>query len=129
MRILLDTHTFLWFIGGDSRLHTEARRRIEDLENRRFLSIASLWEIAIKSSLGKLRLGMSVTELARSQVEGNAIDVLGITAAHLDSMAQQPFHHKDPFDRLIIAQSLVEDIPVLGKDAAFDLYSIRRLWD
>ena len=128
MRILLDTHTFLWFIGGDSRLHKEARRRIEDLENKRFLSTASLWEIAIKASLGKLRLGMSVTELVHNQVEGNAIDVLGITAAHLDSLARLPFHHRDPFDRLIIAQSLVEEIPVLGKDAAFDLYPIQRLW-
>ena len=128
MRILLDTHTFLWFIGGDSRLHQEARRRIEDLENERLLSIASLWEIAIKVSLGKLRVGMSITELVLNQVEGNAIDVFGIAPAHLDSLARLPFHHRDPFDRLIIAQSLVEGIPVLGRDATFDLYPIQRLW-
>ncbi len=71
---------------------------------------------------------MSVTELVRNQVEGNAIDVLGIKANHLDALARLPFHHRDPFDRLIISQSLAEGIPVLGKDTTFDLYPTQRLW-
>src|SRR2546421_4707328 len=99
MRLLLDTHTFLWFIGGSSDLSGTARGLIENLGNERLLSVASLWEMAIKVSTGKLKLKLPFTELVEREVEGNAIKLLGVAAAHLDELAKLTFHHKDPFDR------------------------------
>ena len=101
MRILLDTHRFLWFIEGSLILSDPARNLLENLGNQRFLSIASLWEISIKVSIGKLDLGMTLTDLLAEQVYGNAIELLEIRAEHLDELAKLRFHHKDPFDRLI----------------------------
>ncbi|MEO0556762.1 MAG: type II toxin-antitoxin system VapC family toxin [Bacteroidota bacterium] len=128
MRLLLDTHTFLWFIGGDRRLSEPAKRLILDPENERLLSVASLWGMAIKSRLGRLELALPFSALVEEQVRGNAIDVLPIRASHLDSVAQLPFHHKDPFDRLIVAQAMAEEIPVLSRDGAFSDYEIEVLW-
>lgn len=125
MRILLDTHTFLWFIAGSLNLSDAARILIE---NQRFLSIASVWEMSIKVSIGKLTFGMSISELIEREVYGNAIELLEIRPEHLDELVGLPFHHKDPFDRLIIAQSSVENIPVVTKDSAFGSYSINLLW-
>ena len=102
MRLLLDTHAFLWFIEGNLNLSARARQLIEDENNQRFLSIASLWEISIKVSIGKLELGIPFTEFFQEQVYGNAIALLEIQAEHLDILAKLPFYHKDPFDRLII---------------------------
>ncbi|GET40711.1 type II toxin-antitoxin system VapC family toxin [Microseira wollei] len=128
MRILLDTHTFLWFIEGSLNLSDTARNLLENLGNQRFLSIASLWEISIKVSIGKLDLGMTLTDLLAEQVYGNAIELLEIRAEHLDELAKLPFHHKDPFDRLIISQSLVESIPIVTRDSAFGSYPVQVLW-
>ncbi|MBE9146940.1 type II toxin-antitoxin system VapC family toxin [Planktothrix mougeotii] len=101
MKILLDTHTFLWFIEGSLNLSDTAKKLIEQPSNQRFLSIASLWEMSIKISIGKLQLGMTMTQLVKHQVYGNAIELLEIRPEHLDELAKLPFHHKDPFDRLI----------------------------
>jgi PIN domain nuclease of toxin-antitoxin system len=128
MRLLLDTHTFLWFIEGSLNLSVVARNLIEDPENQRFLSTASLWEMSIKVSIGKLELGMTIAELVKGKVYGNAIDLLAIQPAHLDELAKLPFHHKDPFDRLLIAQSLAEHIPVVTRDGAFGNYPVTLLW-
>ena len=128
MRLLLDTHTFLWFIEGNLNLSDTAINLIEDEGNQRFLSIASLWEISIKISIGKLELGMKFTELVAQQVNGNAINLLEIKPGHLDELTEIPFHHKDPFDRLIIAQSIVENMAVVSKDSAFRSYPVRLLW-
>lgn len=128
MRIILDTHTFLWFIGGSDRLSGYARSLIEDLTNEKFLSVASLWEMAIKKSLGRLKLDLSFPEMVEREVRGNAMEVLGIRPEHLDELARLPFHHRDPFDRLIIAQSLAEDAPIVGKDEAFEDYPVNLLW-
>lgn len=128
MKLLLDTHTFLWFIEGSSNLSDRARSLIEDKNNQRFLSIASLWEISIKVSIGKLQLGLNFTDLVEREVKGNAIKILQISAEHLDELAKLPFHHKDPFDRLIIVQSIVEDTFLISKDNAFENYSVRVLW-
>ncbi len=128
MRLLLDTHTFLWFIGGDAALSLYARQLIEDRTNERLLSIASLWEMAIKASLGRLTLTLSFTDLVAEHVHGNAIALFGILPHHLDVLTTLPFHHKDPFDRVIIAQGQAENIPILSRDPAFDDYAIRRLW-
>lgn len=128
MKLLLDTHTFLWFIGGNTNLSNTARNAIEDTSNQRFISIATLWEISIKVSIGKLKIGFAFTELVEQEVYGNAIEILEISSEHLDELVKLPFHHKDPFDRLIIAQSLVEDATLISKDAAFQSYPIKLLW-
>ncbi len=128
MKLLLDTHTFLWFIGGNINLSNTARNAIENISNQRFISIATLWEISIKISIGKLKLGLSLIELVEQEVYGNAIEILEISSEHLDELVKLPFHHKDPFDRLIIAQSLVEDMTLVSKDVAFQNYLIKLLW-
>ena len=128
MRLLLDTHAFLWFIDGDTALSPYARQLIEDRTNERLLSIASLWEMAIKASLGRLTLSLSFTDLVAEHVHGNAIELFEILPRHLDVLTTLPFYHKDPFDRMIIAQSQAENIPILSRDSAFDDYAIRRLW-
>ena len=128
MKLLLDTHTFLWFIEGNDKLSGEARRLIEDSSNMRLLSVGSLWEMAIKVSIGKLDVPLPFTRLAREHVEGNAIEQLSAEAQYLDVQRTLPFHHRDPFDRLIIAQAQEEEIPVVGKDEAFEDYDIELLW-
>lgn len=129
MRLLLDTHTFLWFIEGNPQLNGHARQLIEDIENERLLSIASLWEMSIKASLGKLKLKLTFPDMVRDHVGGNAMKLLHISPEHLDIVRSLPFHHKDPFDRLIIAQSRTENIPVLSRDEVFDEYAgIQRIW-
>ena len=128
MRILLDTQAFLWFITDDPKLSAFARSLIESADNERLLSIASLWEIAIKMSLGKLDLEKPFEELFPHQLELNDIEVLAIEIAHLKKVAVMPFHHRDPFDRLIIAQSLVEQLPVVSIDTKFEDYGVEHLW-
>jgi PIN domain nuclease of toxin-antitoxin system len=128
VRLLLDTHTLLWFIGGDAALSRYARQLIEDRTNERLLGIASLWEMAIKAGLGRLTLTLSFTDLVVVHMHGNAIELLGILPKHLDVLTTLPFYHKDPFDRLIIAQGQAENIPILSRDPALDDYAIRRLW-
>lgn len=128
MKLLLDTHTFLWFIEGSLELSNLARTAIEDPKNTKYLSIASLWEISIKTSLGKLQFEMSFTELVKQQVYGNAINLLEIQPHHLDELAKLPFHHKDPFDRMIISQALVEPMEIVTRDSAFTSYPAQLLW-
>jgi PIN domain nuclease of toxin-antitoxin system len=131
MRLLLDTHTFLWFIAGDLQLSQSARSLIEDLENERFLSMASLWEIAIKTSLGKLNMigeGEEFAEFLQEQTWRNSITLLPISLPHLAAVAQLPQHHRDPFDRLLMAQAQTENLTILSADAALDAYGIARRW-
>jgi PIN domain nuclease of toxin-antitoxin system len=128
VRLLLDTHSFLWFVGGDSSLSVAARLLIEDADNSVFLSAASVWEIAIKVSLGKLHLEQPFDVLIPQQLLVNHIELLGITLQHTAIVARLPFHHRDPFDRLLIAQAIVEQIPVITRDPAFDAYPVQRLW-
>ena len=128
MKLLLDTHSFLWFVSGDPKLSVQARSLIGASENEIFLSTASLWEIAIKSSLGKLNLAKPFEVLIPQQLNLNQIELLNITIAHTAFLTTLPFHHRDPFDRLLIAQSHVEDLPMISRDSAFDSYSIKRLW-
>lgn len=128
MNILLDTHAFLWFIAGSDELSDKAREHIEDENNRVFLSAASLWEMAIKVSLGKLTLSEPFETLIPEQLALNGVEILGITVAHTTQVANLPFHHRDPFDRLIIAQALEEQLPVISVDGAFDEYGVKRIW-
>lgn len=125
MKVLLDTQAFLWFITDDPKLSALARRLIEDPNNERLISIASLWEIAIKMSLGKLVLVQPFDTLFPHQLLLNDIDVLAIEIAHLKEVAILPFRHRDPFDRLIIAQGLVEKLPIVSIDTQFDERQIR----
>lgn len=126
MRVLLDTHTFLWFIGGDRQLGADARRLIEDEGNTRYLSIASAWEIAIKVGIGKLDVRMSLASFW-DQIPGNGTAILPIATEHLSVVAALPLHHRDPFDRLLIAQALAERLPIVSADPLFDAYPIARL--
>jgi PIN domain nuclease of toxin-antitoxin system len=128
MKVLLDTHAFLWFIMGSADLSVNARALIEDPANERLLSVASLWEIAIKTSLGKLTLSAPFDELIPAQLKLNGIDLLNIKVDHLSTLTTLPFHHRDPFDRLIIAQAIVEKLPVVSLDGAFDTYGVTRHW-
>src|SRR3954453_17038001 len=104
MRALLDTHTFLWFVQGDPRLGAAARRVIEDPATDALLSPASHWEMAIKVSQGRLALAQPFDVFVPTQLRPNAIDILPIDVSHTAVVATLPFHHRDPFDRLIIAQ-------------------------
>lgn len=128
MKLLLDTHTFLWFLDGSPQLSPHARGLIEDGTNDVFLSVGSLWEMAIKVSLGKLTLAQPFETLIPAQLALNVIQVLGISVDHTARIVTLPFHHRDPFDRLLIAQALVEGMPIVGVDAAFDAYGVTRLW-
>jgi PIN domain nuclease of toxin-antitoxin system len=129
VRFLLDTHTFLWFIGGSPNLSSQARQLIEDAGNERLISIASLWEMSIKASLGKLKLNLSFPDMVREHISGNSMKLLHISPDHLDIVRTLPFHHKDPFDRLLIAQSLSKNILVLSRDQVFDDYAgMQRIW-
>ena len=129
MKLLLDTHTFLWFIAGSPSLSEPARNSILLEANRRLLSIASLWEIVIKASLGRLDLDSSVPDFVKDQVLANAIELLGVSPEHLEELKQLPFHHKDPLDRLIAAQARVEGARLVSRDRVFDEYGFDRIWD
>jgi len=128
MNLLLDTHTFLWFIAGNDSLSQKARTLIEDESNRVYLSAASLWEIAIKVSLGKLALSEPFETFIPEQLDVNSVELLGISVSHASRVASLPFHHRDPFDRLLAAQALMEDIPIISADDVLDAYGVTRLW-
>jgi PIN domain nuclease of toxin-antitoxin system len=128
MRLLLDTHTFLWFIEGQSLLSMPGRQAIEDVTNERLLSIASIWEIAIKISIGKLTLRDPLVSIFPQQLYDNDIALLDITVAHVMGITTLPLHHRDPFDRLLIAQAMTENLSILSADSAFDGYAVNRLW-
>ena len=128
MKYLLDTHSLIWYLSGDARLSDHAFHLMENEENELFVSIASLWEMAIKFSIGKLNLDRPFEELFPEQLASNSIELLGITIEHLQIVGGLPFHHRDPFDRLLIAQALIESLPIIGMDEAFDRYGIQREW-
>ena len=128
MKILRDNHAFLWFIEGDDNLSDSARYFIENSQYQKWLSIASLWEMSIKASLNRLELKTNFPDLIQNYVYGNGFDILSINAEHLEQLKTLPYYHKDPFVRLIIAQSLTENIPILTKDELFKRYTENLLW-
>jgi len=128
MNVLLDTHAFLWFVQDDPKLSNAARALIESGETRPFLSIASLWEIAIKMSLGKLELTQPYEEFIPQQLAANGIGILNITIEHTAAVASLPFHSRDPFDRLLVVQSKIEEMTLVSADPAFDTYDVKRVW-
>lgn len=129
MRILLDTHTFLWFVLDDSRLSRQARTIIEDPEVEVLISPASYWEIAIKISLGKYSLAVSYEEFWRHGVEANGFKILPIEIHHTAVLIDMGYRgHRDPFDRLLVAQALAEHIPLVSADVGLAEYNIQRIW-
>jgi len=128
MRLLLDTHSFLWFAEDDPRLSATARALIEDAANEVLLSLGSVWEIAIKVSRGKLQLDQPLLTLVQQEVRLDGMVLLAITLDHLAVVSTLPFHHRDPFDRLLVAQAQVEAVPLVSVDTALDSYGITRLW-
>lgn len=128
MKLLLDTHTFLWFIEGNSKLSLVARLLIDDLANDKFVSVVSLWEIAIKFGLGRLTLSDKFEALFPNQIIINGFEQLAIENNHLYEFIKLPRHHSDPFDRLLIAQTISERMSIISIDVAFDKYPVTRLW-
>ena len=128
MRQLIDTHSFLWFVWDDSRLSEKVAARIEDPSVETFISAASLWEIAIKVSLGKLILAQPLDQFLPNQLDQNGFALLPITLTDVCRVSFLPFHHRDPFDRMIAAQCLERDLPLLSADPAFDTYGVQRIW-
>src|SRR3954454_888915 len=123
-RLLLDTHVVLWAVGKVAALSPTARTLLGDPENESLVSIASLWEIAIKRSLGKL----NVADELPSKIDASGFDWLGITREHAWAVRSLPHHHRDPFDRLLVAQALTERLPLISNDARLDAYGIERVW-
>ena len=128
MTLLLDTHSFLWFWWDDPQLSETAKQAICDATNRKLISTASCWEVAIKVSLKKLDLGAPYRGFIHQQMVRNNFELLQITDEHLAGLVDLPFHHKDPFDRLLIAQSLYEQTPIVSADPQLDAYGVTRIW-
>ncbi|HYR09547.1 MAG TPA: type II toxin-antitoxin system VapC family toxin [Longimicrobium sp.] len=128
MRSLLDTHAFLWFISGDNRLSLRARNRIEARNAEVLLSIASIWEIAIKAALGRLPLPSPVRSFVPQQMTENNIGLLPIALDHALEAGSLPHHHRDPFDRMLVVQARMEEMPIISADPELDRYGIDRVW-
>lgn len=128
MKGLLDTHTLLWFLAGSSKLSVKALAFIQDPRNTLFVSPAALWEIGIKDALGKLLLPELFEQLFPDRLDASNILLLPILIPHLQEHRRLPFHHSDPFDRLIIAQALAEDIAIISCDSEFPAYGVKLLW-
>ena len=128
MKLLIDTHTLLWFIVGSASLSAYARSLIEDAANEKFVSIVSIWETAIKVSIGKMSLSAPFDILFPHQLQINGFDLLSVKIEHTSVLTALPFHHRDPFDRLLIAQAIEEKMTLVSVDAVFDDYGVTRLW-
>ena len=128
MRALLDTHTFLWWITDSPELSQSARNAIGDSTNELYLSVASGWEIAIKTKLGRLGIAGDPEKLIPEQMALNAIDGLPVQMSHALHVFQLPDLHRDPFDRILIAQCQVEEIPIITRDPAISQYDVEIIW-
>ena len=128
MRTLLDTHAFLWWIADSRRLSGTARRAIEDNADAIFVSAASAWEITTKHRIGKLAHAESVAFDVTGAIAGQGFEEMAITVDDAARAGQLPGPHRDPFDRMLIAQALARNLPVVSADRVFDGYGVRRLW-
>ena len=128
MRLLLDTHALLWFVSADPQLSLTAQEAIADSGNQKVISLVSVWEIAIKYSLGRLDLKMPLEDFIRQHLTPSKVTLLPITVPHIHKVASLPHYHRDPFDRLLIAQAMTENISLVSTDTAFDQYGLSRLW-
>ena len=128
MKVLLDTHAFLWLITDEDRLSENARQTFLNTENSLFFSAASLWEICIKKSLGKISLKDEWFRTIQAEMETNTIQWLPLEMAHCAEVTDLPFHHRDPFDRMLIAQAIVEEMKLLSRDSRLSDYAIELIW-
>jgi len=128
LRLLLDTHTLLWFALTDPQLSGTATSLIMDPDNEKLVSPASYWEIAIKISIKKYSLSKPYEIFMDEAIDKNGFGYLHIEPKHTAALTTLPFHHKDPFDRLLIAQAIIEGIPIISGDTVLDSYPVKRLW-
>ncbi|MDD4889611.1 MAG: type II toxin-antitoxin system VapC family toxin [Phycisphaerae bacterium] len=128
MRILLDTHAFVWFVSDFKRLSDRALTAMKDPGNELLLSTASAWEIAIKATVGKMNVATPVHAFIPKHLAANRILPLPVELSHAMRTADLPLHHRDPFDRLLIAQAQVERIPIISADRQFAKYDVEVLW-
>ena len=128
MRLLLDTHAFLWWVNNSPEPSRKARRAIAQSENECLLSLVSCWEMAIKIGLGKLRIPSVIERFVPEQLAANGFYQLGIEFRHIARVAALSFHHRDPFDRLIAAQAVEEGLPVVSADRVFQKYGVKCIW-
>ncbi len=127
MGYLLDTHSFIWFFEGDDKLSDSAKAVIKDLSNPVFVSTVNVWEISIKQSIGKLQLKKPLEAIV-DNFSQNDISLLDIKLPHALKVKELHFHHKDPFDRMLIAQAIVEQLKIISVDKVFDAYTVERVW-
>jgi PIN domain nuclease of toxin-antitoxin system len=128
VRTLIDTHVFLWWTAADPRLPSRVKTRLLDPDNTFLLSVASIWEIAIKVHRGRLHLPEKLGPYFAARLAAYRIDALPVAVEHVLDTASLPAHHRDPFDRLIIAQARMEGVPILTSDADFRKYSVEVIW-
>jgi PIN domain nuclease of toxin-antitoxin system len=128
MKILLDTQAFLWLALDAPELTKKAKKIFLDSKNEFYISLASIWEISIKTSIGKLGFEKSFEKIILQQLQENSIQQLVINFRHIIKVARLPFHHRDPFDRLLAAQAIEEKLTILSSDTVFDKYGIKRIW-
>jgi PIN domain nuclease of toxin-antitoxin system len=128
VRLLLDTHTLIWSIEDLTRLSAPALAAIQDPANDRVMSAATIWELSIKVGQGRIALSLPYRQWMGRAIADLKLTILPVTVEYADRQSTLPPHHKDPFDRLMIAQALVEGIPIISVDAAFDPYGVTRIW-
>ena len=128
MRLLIDSQVFVWLDIGSPKLPARVKRHLEHTENEIFLSLASIWELQIKESIGKLSMRRSITDLVEAHCAQNGLSVLPIQLSHIAATARLPDLHRDPFDRLLIAQAMTEDLQFVTADAVIEDYPVQVLW-
>lgn len=128
MRILIDTQAFIWFVENDNQLPLKIKKLLEDPSNAIIISIASLWEMAIKISLDKLQLSCGIEEMI-DKIYHNGFEILPILPIHVIRLSKLNYIHRDPFDRIIISQSLSEEFQIVSSDRIFDEHGVKRIWD
>jgi len=128
MKLLLDTHTFIWWANEPEKLSEKVVAACRDSNNTLILSVVSAWEMQIKMQLGKLKISRPIEELIKTQQQTNGLHVLPVELAHVLNLNNLPSHHKDPFDRLLIAQATIEGATLVSVDPAFSSYSVQLLW-
>ena len=128
MKLILDTHAFIWWDSAPNKLSPQILTVCQDQANEMILSVASVWEMQIKLQLGKLQLKLPLEEIIEGQQQTNNIQVLPITLAHTLALDDLPMHHRDPFDRLLIAQANVEEATLVSRDKIFEQYPVKLLW-
>jgi PIN domain nuclease of toxin-antitoxin system len=128
MKLLLDTHAFIWWVEAAPQLTRQAKEYVADGNNEVYLSLASSWEMAIKSSMGKLKLSVPLREYVPQHLAANGFKQLPMTFRQISVLESLELHHRDPFDRLLIAQAMTENLAIVSADRTFDDYKVQRIW-